>query len=74
MAKRKGGRFIQKATARMKRKGTLGSYGHHSMKQMSKDKAKGGAIGKKANFAMNMAKIRSKKKRGGSSRKKYTRR
>ena len=74
MAKRKkGGRFIQKAVARMKEKGTLGSYGHHSMKQMAKDKAKGGAIGKKANFAMNMAKIRSKKKRGGK-RKKYTRR
>ena len=64
MAKKKSHNFIQKARERMEAKGTVGSYGHHSMKQMAKDKAKGGKIGKKANFAMNMAKIRAKHKRG----------
>lgn len=64
MAKKKSRNFIQKAHERMEAKGTVGSYGHNSMKQMAKDKAKGGKIGKKANFAMNMAKIRAKQKRG----------
>lgn len=66
--KRGGGKFIQKATARMKKKGTLGSYGHHSVAQMEKDKAKGGKIGKKANFALNMARIAKKRKKSGRRR------
>ncbi|MGH7749542.1 MAG: hypothetical protein ACREQ5_32965 [Candidatus Dormibacteria bacterium] len=63
MAKKKKNHFIQAAKERMVEKGTVGSYGHHTEKQMEKDKAKGGAIGKKANFALNMEKIRNKKKR-----------
>lgn len=64
----KGEKFIQKAKARMKKKGTEGSYGHHSEKQMEKDKAKGGKIGKKANFALNMKRINSKRKKSGRRR------
>lgn len=50
------GNWIGKATSKMKQKGTLGSYGHHSMKQINKDIKKGGAIGKKAQFAKNVRK------------------
>ena len=68
MAKKKKGKWIQDASARMDAKGTKGSYGSHSVKQMEKDKGKGGAIGKKANFALNMHKIGHKKHRGKRSR------
>jgi hypothetical protein len=57
----------------MARRGTKGSYGHHSVAQMKRDKAKGGALGKKANFALSMRKIASRrKKRSGSRRRKRT--
>lgn len=58
MAKRK---WIQEATERMDEKGTRGTYSGRSVKQMRKDKAKGGAIGAKANFALN---VRKKSTRG----------
>lgn len=61
--KRKGGRWLQAASKRMKAKGTKGSYGHHTEKQMQRDKAKGGAIGKKANFALTMRKLANKRKK-----------
>lgn len=38
------------------KKSREGTYGSHSVKQMERDKAKGGAIGKKANFALNARK------------------
>ena len=57
MAKtKKDGHWMEKASARMKAKGTKGSYGHKTVAQMKRDKAKGGAIGKKANFALNARK------------------
>lgn len=58
MAKKKAGKWMQKARESMKERGTEGSYGHKSVKQMKKDKAKGGSIGKKANFALNARKAR----------------
>lgn len=67
MAKEKGS-WIQAARKKMRKKGTEGSYGHHTEKQMERDKAKGGAIGKKANFALNMAKMRKKGRKRGRRR------
>ena len=55
-------RWIQKAVSKMKAKGTLGSYGKSTAKKNKKNIAKGGKIGKKAQFAENMRKIAKKKK------------
>ena len=55
-------RWIQKAVKKMKAKGTLGSYGKSTAKKNKKNIAKGGKIGKKAQFAENMRKIAKKKK------------
>lgn len=60
--RKRGGKWIQEATDKMDAKGTKGSYGSHSAKQKKRDIAKGGAIGKKAQFAANMAKIRGGKR------------
>jgi hypothetical protein len=49
--------FIQAATERMKKKGTIGSYGKASPGKIARDKAKGGLMAKKATFAQNMANI-----------------
>lgn len=51
---------MEKAAAKMKEKGTEGSYGHHSAKQVNKDFKKGGKIGKKALFAKNAKKANQK--------------
>jgi len=59
-------KWIQAAREKMKKKGTVGSYGHHSEKQMDRDIHKGGKLGKKAQFAKNMRKIGKKKHRGGN--------
>lgn len=76
MAVKKKGRWIQKAAARMKKRGTVGSYGHHSEKAMKRDVARGGKLGKKAQFAINMRKIaaRRKKRTASRSRRRTTRR
>lgn len=66
--KRAGKKWMQAASARMARKGTKGSYGHKTVKQMRRDKAKGGAIGKKANFALNARKFSHKRGRKGARR------
>ena len=55
--------FIQEATERMKRKGTLGSFGKATKKKISAAKKKGGKAKKKAIFAENMKKIAAKRKR-----------
>jgi len=55
--------FIQKATARMKKKGTLGSFGRATPKKIAAAKRKGGKMEKKAVFAENMKKIAAKRKR-----------
>lgn len=62
MAKHKK-RWLSEARAEMERKGTVGSYGHHSAKQQDRDIKKGGRIGKKALFARNMRRAAAKRKR-----------
>ena len=54
-------KWIQKAVKRMKRKGTLGSYGKSTAKKNKRNIAKGGKIGKKALFAETMRKITKRK-------------
>lgn len=55
-------RWMQAASESMEKRGTKGSYGHHSMKQINRDIKKGGKIGKKAQFAK--AARKGKKGRG----------
>jgi len=64
MAKAKG-KWIQKATARMKKKGTLGSFGKATSKRIAAGKRKGGLQKKRAVFASNMKKIAARRKRKG---------
>lgn len=63
MAKKRSKKFIQKAVKKMQDKGTVGSYGHHSVAEMKADKKKGGKVAKKANFALNMERIAKKHKK-----------
>ena len=67
MAKAKG-KWIQKATARMKKKGTLGSFGKATAKHIASAKKKGGKMKKKAIFAQNMKRIAAKRKRSKSKK------
>ena len=60
--------WIQKATARMKAKGTLGSFGKATPKKIARMKRKGGLSERKAVFADNMRKIAAKRKRRGMKR------
>lgn len=59
-------KWIQKATAKMKKKGTLGSFGKTTAKKVAAAKRKGGKAEKKAVFAANMKKIAQKRKRKGA--------
>jgi len=61
-------RWIQKATAKMKKKGTLGSFGKATPKKIAAAKKKGGKSKKKAIFAQNVRKIALKRKRQGRKR------
>lgn len=54
--------WIQKATDKMKKKGTLGSFGKATEKKVATAKKEGGKEEKKAVFAENMKKIAEKKK------------
>lgn len=54
MAKR---RWIQKAVARQKRRGTVGAFGKATKKKIAAGLRKGGLAAKRANFARNLAKI-----------------
>ncbi len=56
-------KWIQAAVKKMKKKGTLGSYGKSTEAKNKKNMSKGGKIGKKARFAENMRKIAAKHKR-----------
>lgn len=49
--------FIQKATDRMKRKGTIGAFGKATAKKIAHAKAEGGVMKKRAVFAQNMKRI-----------------
>lgn len=51
------GKWIQKATEKMEKKGTLGSFGKATSKKIAAGKKAGGAEAKKAVFAQNMKKI-----------------
>lgn len=53
-------KWIQAATAKMKKKGTLGSFGPATTKKIAAAKKKGGKMEKKAIFAQNMKKIANK--------------
>ena len=52
-----GGNWIAKATARMKAKGTLGSFGKATPAKIAAGKKAGGREEKRAIFAQNMARI-----------------
>lgn len=65
-AKRKN--FIQGATARMEKKGTIGSFGKATEKKISTAKKEGGVMKKKAVFAENMKHIAEKHKREGKTK------
>lgn len=55
--------WIQKATARMKQKGTLGAFGKATPKKVAAAKKRGGLAKKRAVFAANMKKIARKRKK-----------
>jgi len=54
-------KWIQKATAKMKKKGTLGTFGKATRKKIAAAKKAGGKMAKKAIFAQNMKKIARKR-------------
>ena len=68
MAKRKGGLWIQAATEKMKKKGTLGKFSRATGKKIARAKKKGGLAKKRAVFAENMRKIAARRKRSGRRR------
>lgn len=63
MALKKGKNWIGKATAKMKKKGTLGKFGKATAKKIGAAKKKGGLSEKRAVFAENMKHIAEKHKR-----------
>lgn len=56
-------KFIQKAVARMKEKGTLGSFGKATPSKIARAKKEGGEMEKKAIFAENVEHKGKKKKK-----------
>jgi hypothetical protein len=56
-------RWIQKAVKRMKRKGTLGSFGKATKKKIAAAKKRGGKAAKKAIFAQNVARAARRRSR-----------
>jgi len=63
-----GKNFIQKATARMKAKGTLGAFGKATPAKIAAGKAAGGLQAKRAVFAQNMKRIAQRRAKRGNSR------
>lgn len=53
--------WIQKAVAKMRKKGTLGSFGKATSKKIKAGLKKGGKIAKKAQFAKAMKSLKHKK-------------
>ena len=70
MAERKR-KWVQAAREEMERRGTIGSYGHHSARQQERDIKKGGRKGKKALFARNMRVAAAKRKRRHGKRRSH---
>lgn len=60
--------WIGKATARMKRKGTIGKFGKATSRKIARAKAKGGVAKKRAVFAQNMKRIAARRKKRGAKR------
>lgn len=58
------GKWIQAATAKMKRKGTLGSFGAATSSKIAAAKKRGGKAEKRAIFAQNMKRIAAKRRKG----------
>jgi hypothetical protein len=63
MKKKKKGKWIQRAAARMKAKGTVGKFGKATAKKIAAGKKKGGVQARRAVFAQNMKAISTKRKR-----------
>ena len=59
--------WIGPAVEKMKAKGTLGSFGKATAKNIARGKKAGGARAKKAVFADNMRKIAARRKSGRGS-------
>lgn len=55
--------WIQKATRRMKRKGTIGKFGKATAKKIAAGKRKGGLAKKRAVFAQNMKRLAQRRRR-----------
>jgi hypothetical protein len=68
MARKGKGLWIQSATAKMARKGTLGKFGAATPKKISAGLRKGGLQAKRAQFAANMKKIAARHRGRGSTR------
>lgn len=66
--KKKGGKFIQKATERMEEKGTVGAFGKATPSKIARAKEHGGLEAKRANFAANMKRIAQKRHHRRSGR------
>ena len=56
-------RWMEKAAARMKRKGTVGSFGRATKKKIAAAKKAGGKRAKKAAFAKAAKKVAAKRKK-----------
>lgn len=67
-------KWIQKATEKMEKKGTLGKFGKATPKKISAGKKKGGLQKKRAIFAENMKKISKRRLGKGRRRTKTTKR
>lgn len=64
MAAQTNGNWIQQAAKKMQQKGTVGSFGPATAKNIAKGKKAGGLQAKRAIFAANMKKIAAKHKKG----------
>jgi hypothetical protein len=66
-------RWIQEATERMRRKGTLGAFGRATPAKIARAKARGGIWRKRAIFAENMRRIAARRKKARSKARRYGR-
>jgi hypothetical protein len=62
------GKWIQSATDKMERKGTLGSFGPATAKNISRGMKAGGLQKKRAVFAANMRKIAARRRGRSATR------
>ena len=62
MATKRKRNWIGKATARMKRRGTIGKFGKATTKKIAAGKRRGGKAAKRAVFAQNMKRIAQRRR------------